>query len=157
MGELEVAVQVAAVGRSSDNDVFVGRRGELSRLRALRDYGTPQVLFIHGLVGSGKSALVRQFAMPAWAGDPIVIALDCREVEPTERGFLAALDDAAGGFDDIDGDGVVLRRIARLGRLAERVVLCLDHYEVLRLLDTWLRQVLVPSLPDNLSLVLAGR
>ncbi len=32
MGELEVAVQVAAVGRSSDNDVFVGRRGELSRL-----------------------------------------------------------------------------------------------------------------------------
>jgi len=157
MGELEVAVQVAAVGRSPDDDVFVGRRGELSRLRALRDYGTPQVLFIHGLVGSGKSALVRQFAMPAWAGDPIVIALDCREVEPTERGFLAALDDAAGGFDDIDGDGVVLRRIARLGRLAERVVLCLDHYEVLRLLDTWLRQVLVPSLPDNLSLVLAGR
>ena len=37
------------------------------------------------------------------------------------------------------------------------VVLVLDHYEVFRLMDTWLRQVLVPALPVTVGLVLAGR
>ena len=30
-------------------------------------------------------------------------------------------------------------------------VLTLDHYEVFRLMDTWLRQVLVPALPDGVE------
>ena len=37
------------------------------------------------------------------------------------------------------------------------MALVLDTYEQLRLLDTWLRQELVPGLPDNTRLVLAGR
>jgi hypothetical protein len=37
------------------------------------------------------------------------------------------------------------------------VVLVLDAYEQLRLLDTWLRQELVPGLRDNTRLALAGR
>jgi hypothetical protein len=36
-------------------------------------------------------------------------------------------------------------------------VICLDHYEVLRLLDTWLRLVVVPALPANVGLLIAGR
>ena len=35
------------------------------------------------------------------------------------------------------------------GGAGDRVVLAIDAYEDLRLLDTWLRQVLVPSLPGN--------
>ena len=36
-------------------------------------------------------------------------------------------------------------------------MLALDHYEVFRLMDTWLRRVLVPALPAGAHLVLAGR
>jgi hypothetical protein len=36
-------------------------------------------------------------------------------------------------------------------------VVCLDHYEVFRLLDTWLRLVVVPALPPNVALLIAGR
>ena len=72
-----------------------------------------------------------------------VLALDCRSVEPTERGFLGA----AGGFDDVGALDHFHGRSA---------VLALDHYEVFRLMDTWLRQVLVP-LPDGVSVVISGR
>jgi hypothetical protein len=44
-----------------------------------------------------------------------------------------------------------------LSGLGDRVVLVLDTYEQLRLLDTWLRQELVPGLRDNTRLALAGR
>ena len=40
---------------------------------------------------------------------------------------------------------------------ADQVVLCVDHYEVLRLLDTWLRQAVTPALPENVAMLLAGR
>ena len=46
---------------------------------------------------------------------------------------------------------------AALSGLGDRVVLVLDTYEQLRLLDTWLRQELVPGLRDNTRLALAGR
>jgi hypothetical protein len=36
-------------------------------------------------------------------------------------------------------------------------VLALDHYEVFRLLDTWLRQTFVPRLPSSVRLILADR
>jgi hypothetical protein len=45
----------------------------------------------------------------------------------------------------------------RLGRVGTRVVVALDTYEVFRLMDSWLRQVLVPLLPDNVRIVLCGR
>ena len=72
-----------------------------------------------------------------------MLGLDCRAVEPTERGFLAAA-----GFDNVEALATGLGRPA---------VVTLDHYEVFRLMDTWLRQVLVPALPDGVSLVISGR
>jgi hypothetical protein len=51
----------------------------------------------------------------------------------------------------------VAEAAAALSGLGDRVVLVLDTYEQLRLLDTWLRQELVPGLRDNTRLALAGR
>ena len=76
-----------------------------------------------------------------------VVYLDCRTVEPTERGCLAA----AGQVDTVDA------LVAQLGELPQPVLLVLDHYELFRLMDTWLRRVLVPSLPPGGRLVLVGR
>ena len=109
--------------------------------------GETRVVCIHGIAGIGKSALLSTFLDRGRAAGSSVVELDCRIVEPTERGFLHA----AGPFDDL---GELLEH---LGTLSTPVVLALDHYELFRLMDTWLRQVLVPALPPGVTLVLAGR
>lgn len=122
---------------------FVGRSEEMARLRRLICDPAPRVVFLHGLAGSGKSTLLRRFAADVAFGDALVVILDGREIEPTEQGFAVAVARAAGS--------------GRLDEIRGRVVLCVDHYEVLRLLDTWLRQAVTGSLPGNVSMVLAGR
>ncbi|HSJ43788.1 MAG TPA: ATP-binding protein [Euzebyales bacterium] len=108
------------------------------------------MLFVHGMSGTGKSMLLRQTAR--WTDPPAsrFVLLDCQEIEPTEAGFRSALRGAIGGTPDEDG-------FAWLGTIADRVVICLDQYEVLRLLDTWLRHEVVPALPANVRLLIAGR
>jgi hypothetical protein len=134
---------------------FVGRRVELDRLAGLFADGAPRAMFVHGLAGCGKSALLHEFAIRAERHRRVLI-LDCRSMEPTEEGFFSALGTVA-RIDIGDHDSPMTTRIGRLAELVEPVVICLDQYEVFRLLDTWLRQVLAPSLPDNVRLVLCGR
>ncbi len=135
--------------------LFVGRRVELERLGTLLTAGAPRVMFVHGLAGSGKSTLLHRFAR-CTDQQACVVTLDCRAVEPTEQGFFSALASATGTSARLDGAPTSVR-IGALGGVAGRVVISLDQYEVFRLLDTWLRQVLAPSLPDNVRLLLSGR
>jgi len=86
----------------------------------------------------GKSALLRWLAAEAHAGDARVVALDGRDIEPTEQGLRAAL------------DGVALDT-------GDRVLLLVDTYELLRMLDPWVRTTFVPALPSQVRVVLAGR
>ncbi len=118
--------------------LFVGRRAERAVLRRLLDDDGPIVCFVHGLAGVGKSSLLRAFAAET---DAPVVLLDGEAIEPTEAGFLRAL----------DGD------IEMTTAAARRVVLVIDAYERLGLLDDWLRRVFVPSLPSHVRVVIAGR
>jgi len=135
----------------SARESFVGRTVELQALSELLNNG-PRVVFLHGIAGVGKSALLSVFVERARAGGASVIELDCRAIEPTERGFLIALRTAIGGPISRLGQAT-----ARLQSLGERVVLSLDNYEVFRLMDTWLRQVFVPLLPENVRVLIVGR
>ena len=45
----------------------------------------------------------------------------------------------------------------RLASFDERIVIALDTYEVFRLMDTWIRQVFIPSLPVNTRVAIASR
>ena len=114
---------------------FVGRVDELSELSDLVASGA--IVHLNGIAGVGKSALIEAFARDAGAAGVGSMMLDCRAVEPTERGFLRSV----GGFDDVES----LR--AHLEAIVAPFVVVLDHYEVFRLMDTWLRQVFVPALP----------
>jgi hypothetical protein len=108
---------------------------------------------MHGLAGSGKSTLIQHFATAESSPGEAVIVLDCREIEPTELSFRRALGVALGlGSLDVGRESSESLRFT-----AGRFVVCLDHYEVFRLLDTWIRLHLVPSLPDNGSLLIASR
>jgi hypothetical protein len=139
----------------------VGRHAERAILLDLAERDRPLVVAVHGIAGIGKSALLAAFAEDARAHGAAVISLDCGGIEPTERGFLAALDRAIGALrTEPPGTGpmvTVADAAAALSGLGNRVVLVLDTYEQLRLLDTWLRQELVPGLRDNTRLALAGR
>jgi AAA ATPase domain len=131
---------------------LVGRDDEMAVLRQSLGEGGPLVVFVHGIAGVGKSALLDAFTAEARAGGATVLRLDCRSIEPTERGFLAALGDRTGGQLAAAEDAA-----ARLGSLGDRVVLVLDTYELFRLMDPWLRQSFVPALTDNVRVVLSGR
>lgn len=131
---------------------LVGRDDEMEILRQLLGEASPLVVFVHGIAGIGKSALVEAFSVEARAHGATVLHLDGRSIEPTERGFLAALEGKTGGDVATAEDAA-----ARLSRLGDRVILIVDTYEVLRLLDPWLRQTFVPALTDRVRVLLAGR
>lgn len=130
---------------------LVGRTDELAALLSAVEHG-PQIVFLHGIAGIGKSALLSAFAEQARTRGLTVVRLDCSAVEPTERGFLKELGAAVGG-----GVTTPAGAAERLGSLGQGVVVALDSYEVFRLLDAWMRRELLPLLPRNVSLVLAGR
>src|SRR5262245_26061364 len=131
--------------------VLIGREPERAALLELVERDRPLVAFVHGIAGVGKSMLLQAAAFDARARGTLVVALDGRAFEPTERGLLASLGGAL---------GTPLATLAdATGALAAdaRVLLMIDTHEQLRLLDPWLRQSFVPALPQNVRLLLAGR
>lgn len=131
---------------------LVGRESERADLHLVLGPEGPVVVFVHGIGGVGKSALLETFTEEARRSGSIVLGLDGGTIEPTARGFLAALSSASGsGFETVDDAA------SRLSDLGSRVVIMLDRYEVLRPLDLWLQQEFVPALPDNVRMVIAGR
>ena len=129
---------------------FTGRVQELAVLaEALRRDG-PLVVYVHGLGGIGKTSLLNAYA--EWAGQQgaRIIGVDCRVVEPTERGLLTELAGALGADASLEG---VVEQLASAGPS----VLLFDTYERFRLLDSWTRRVLVPRLPATARLVIASR
>lgn len=133
------------------SETFVGRTDELNTLLGILDDG-PRIVFLHGIAGVGKSTLLEQFTSQARAQGAVVVSLDCQAIEPTERGFLHGLSTAIGA--KITAANQAAERLRSLGH---RVILSLDNYEVFRLMDTWLRQVFIPFLPDGVCTVFVGR
>ncbi|AEF41321.1 P-loop NTPase family protein [Hoyosella subflava] len=132
------AATIADRLRAARRARFVGRRGELELFRAALDSDSPPfaVLYLYGPGGIGKSALLDQFQEISLSYRRRVIALDARNLDPSPAAFL----DALGGELP-----------------SEPAVLLLDTYEVLAPLDVWLRGEFLPSLPSDVTVVIAGR
>jgi hypothetical protein len=140
IGGRKLATRIADRSRRRAAERLVGRDDQLAALTALLEPDPPAMIaFVHGIAGIGKTALLKGFAIGAEESGAHVVELDCRTIEPTERGFLQAVGDRL----ELDSD--------------ERVVVTLDNYEVFRLLDTWLRQEFVPGLPEAARVVFSGR
>src|SRR5690348_4229627 len=75
---------------------LAGRERERAALLELVERDTPLVAFVHGIAGVGKSMLLQAAAVDARARGTLVVALDGRTFEPTERGFLNSLGNALG-------------------------------------------------------------
>jgi hypothetical protein len=140
---------------------FVGRERELAQLEQCAEPDGPAVTFLHGIGGMGKSALLEVLADRLRARGVRALCLDARHFEPTARGFWEALrGELALARDE--------RLEPELDALSSQVsdamegargitVLVVDHCELLRLLDAWLRAEFVPRLPARVRLILSGR
>jgi len=131
---------------------FAGRAREVEALLQLFEQAGPLAVYVHGVAGIGKSSLLEVFAARVRATGGRVLKIDCRTVEPTVHGFLTELSDALG-----EPLFTVEAVVERLSSFDERIVITLDTYEVFRLMDAWIRQVFVPSLPVNARVVIASR
>src|SRR3954468_10050277 len=88
---------------------FVGREPELGSLLPVLDEAGPVLVYVHGIAGVGKSALLSAFAARARLAGATVVLLDCRSIEPTDRGFIHSLASAIGC------------RASTLGAVSERI------------------------------------
>jgi hypothetical protein len=131
---------------------FVGRSEELAALGALLAPDGPRVIHLYGIAGIGKSSLLHVFISQARSKGATLLKLDCRAMEPTPAGFFRELSHALGvSIADLQ------EAVNSMEGRSTQVIVVLDNYEVYRLMDTWLRQVLVPALPDRICLLCAGR
>jgi hypothetical protein len=132
---------------------LVGRERELSLLERQLAADGAIVTFVHGMGGIGKSALLGAAEPHLSAAGARVLRLDGRVIEPTPRGFLGALARLLGAvtFDDVEA------LADELERDRASTVIVVDEFDRVRLLDDWLRQVLLPALPERTRFVFAGR
>ena len=105
------------------------------------------MVFVHGAGGIGKSEIVS--AVTADLGRR-VINVDAHEVEPTPAALLSVL---AG---QVDRDVSTLEELAA-ALAGQTVVVVLDPYERLGLVDDWVRNALVPALPASAVTIIVGR
>ncbi|HEX2772678.1 MAG TPA: ATP-binding protein [Micromonosporaceae bacterium] len=133
--ELVAATSLGDVIDRARRQSFVGRQFELRTFDdALAGRSPRRVLFVHGPGGIGKTTLLHEMRARARAAGRSTVLLDGREIDPSPDGLNQAIHAAGGG-----------------------TVLLIDGYEQLEALDGWLRQELIPSLPAEDVVVLAGR
>lgn len=146
-----ISDRLAATAKTS----FVGRGQELDLLRsAIEASDLPFIVaYIHGIGGIGKTRLL-QATLSNLDPEITSIKLDCREIEPTQKGFLQALGNSL-HLKDPENEASSI--ISHLGDFRTRTVFALDTYETFGLMDTWIRQEFVPSLPDSVFIIINSR
>ena len=125
--------------RFSDRDAerFVGREAELAVFDdVLVDDPPWSVVMVHGPGGIGKSALLREVVRRATARGFSPWLVDARELAP------------------VPGE---LDTILAGARNEERSLILFDTFERMTALSGFLRREILPALPENAIVVLAGR
>ena len=110
-----------------------GREREQQSLEALLKEEGPSAIFLWGVAGVGKSTLANAFLVSAHEAGASVLTLDCAAIEPTPRGFEAAL---AG---------------------SDAQLYFLENFEAFGLMDQWLLQNFRPRLGASCKLLICSR
>ena len=138
MGDEPPRRTLAARLEDRDRSRFTGRADEVAFLDRCLDADDPPASVVHicGPGGVGKSTLLRELARHARDRGVCVVAVDGRELGPAPGAIEAAL---------------------RKEEQADRLLVLLDSYERMTALDSYLRQDLLPELPDRALVLIAGR
>jgi hypothetical protein len=134
---------------------FVGRETELGLIGASLGADPPPVavFIVHGPAGVGKTSLLERARALAASHGMDSLRLDARDVEPTAPGLVRALGTALG----LEAADATLARVLERCAGVPRRLLLLDTFEQLAHLDGWLRDTLLPELPEATRVIVAGR
>jgi hypothetical protein len=122
---------------SKDQQRFVGRANDLAFFDSLLVDDPPSsVVLVHGPGGIGKSTLLREVGRRAESRGRSPRLVDARELAPVPGELEQAL-------DGVDAETLPL--------------VMFDTYERMTAAGTYLRQRLLPSLPERSLVILAGR
>lgn len=130
---------------------FVGRSAEIELFRQALVDREPSfaVLFLYGPGGIGKSTLLREYASLAREAGMPALLIDGRNINPNPEGFWQVVS-ALLGIPPGTPHGEAFERF-------QPGVVLIDTYEMLAPIDFWLRETLLPQLPETCRVVIAGR
>jgi hypothetical protein len=134
-------------------ETLAGRRAELESLELFALGDDRLVMHIQGIPGIGKSHLLNALAAGLGGKEVLVVRIDARWCEPSPAGLCRAISQEI-GLAECEDSEVLSTSLSREGK---RTLLVIDSYEAFRLLDSWLRQVFLPSLGDNVRTILSSR
>lgn len=151
------------MGESRENDRkarrFVGRITEMYKWNNwLTDSFAPlRLFFISGMGGIGKSSLMSEMMRSAKKRNAMGIWLDGRSCTPTPAGFLEYLSVTI-GLEAWNLESVRPLDFLFHTTPSRRMVLCIDNYENLSVLEGWLMEVFMPKLsPYGITILFASR
>ena len=130
-----------------------GRRAELERIEDFALGNKRVVMYIQGIPGIGKTHLLNALAASIGGKGVFVVRIDARWCEPSAAALCRAISKEIGASESDDSAVVA----SSLSDGAKRILLVLDSYESFRLLDSWLRQVFLPSLGESVRTILSSR
>jgi len=109
-------------------------------------------MHIQGIPGIGKTHLLN--ALAARIGRAaFVVRIGGRWCEPSPAALCRAICREIGASESENSKLVA----TRLSKGAKRTLLVFDSYESFRLIDSWLRQIFLPSLGDSVRTILSSR
>ena len=142
---------IADVLREGRRSALMGRDAELGFLRQIAMPGGPVVAYVHGPAGIGKTTLLSSVAGNFDDDGIRNVRIEAGAIEPRADTIVAALGKA------FDKDVSTVSGLASALPVGNGLsIVMIDDVDTWRLASTWLRTELLPALPANLRLILAG-